>query len=74
MKIRTCITLPGNLLAAIDRTGSNRSQFIEKAARQYLITMAKARQRTMDAAILDKFADQLNEEATDVLDYQSIPE
>jgi metal-responsive CopG/Arc/MetJ family transcriptional regulator len=74
MKVKTCITLPGDLLAAIDRTSSNRSQFIEKAARQYLMTVARARQQTADAAILDKFADHLNEEAADVLEYQSIPE
>jgi hypothetical protein len=51
----------------------NRSAFIEKAARKYLEDAARAVRRQRDAAILLKCADRLNEEAADVLEYQSIP-
>ena len=74
MRVKTSITLSDDLLAAIDRTGSDRSLFIEMAARKYLAETIKAHHETADAAILDKIVDRLNEEAADVLEYQIIPE
>jgi metal-responsive CopG/Arc/MetJ family transcriptional regulator len=72
--VKTSVLLPDDLLSAIDRTGSNRSEFLEKAAWRYLAEITKAHQETTDAALLDQFADHLNEEAADVLEYQCIPE
>ena len=74
MRVKTSITLPDDLLRQIDREEPNRSAFLEKAARRYLQDVAKVKRRKADAAILEKFADRLNLEAADVLEYQSIPE
>ncbi len=71
---KTSVTLPDDLLAAIDRTGSDRSQFVESAARRYLAETDKAHGSAADAAILEQVADHLNREAADVLEYQSMPE
>jgi len=71
--VKTSITLPDDLLCQIDREEPNRSAFLEKAVRRYLPDVAKTKRRKADAAILEKFADRLNIEAADVLEYQSIP-
>ena len=72
MKSKTSVTLPNDLLEKIDRADSNRSGFLEKAARQYLARMEKARRDARDAAILDSGARRLNREALDVLKYQNL--
>ena len=72
MKVKTSITLPEDLLQAIDQTDPNRSSFIEKAARQYLAALAKSRREAQDAAILDARAELLNRDARDVLEYQDL--
>ena len=72
MKVKTSITLPEDLLRAIDQTDPNRSSFIEKAARQYLATLSKSRREAQDAEILNAHAEALNREALDVLEYQDL--
>ncbi len=72
MKVKTSITLPDDLLEAIDRADSNRSTFLEKAARQYLARMQKAEREARDSRILNAHADRLNREALDVLEYQDL--
>jgi len=72
VKVKTSITLPEELLQAIDRAESNRSSFLEKAARQYLAATARARRESQDAAILNARAKPLNREALDVLEYQDL--
>ena len=72
MKVKTSITLPEDLLKAIDHAGSNRFSFLEKAAREYLAATAKARREANDAAILNARSESLNREALDVLDYQEL--
>jgi len=72
VKIKTSITLPEDLLQAIDHADSNRSSFLEKAARQYLAATAKARRDAQDAAIINARAESLNREALDVLEYQDL--
>lgn len=72
VKVKTSITLPGDLLKAIDHADSNRSSFLEKAAREYLAATAKARREANDAAILNARSESLNREALDVLDYQEL--
>lgn len=74
MRVKTSITLPDDLLRQIDRENTNRSAFLEMAARKVLRDAETARKRRTDAAIIDRVADRLNEEAADVLGYQSIPE
>ena len=70
MKVKTSLTLPGDLLEEIDQADSNRSRFLEKAARRYLTEIAKVSRNQRDAALLDAHAARLNREALDVLEYQ----
>jgi len=72
VKVKTSITLPEDLLKAIDHADSNRSSFLEKAAREYLAATAKARREANDVAIINARAESLNREALDVLDYQEL--
>jgi len=74
VRVKTSITLPDELLRQIDRESTNRSAFLEQAARKLLRETELARKRRSDAAIINKNADLLNREAADVLEYQSIPE
>ena len=74
VRVKTSVTLPDDLLLRIDRAEPNRSAFFEKAARKYLYDIDRARRDRGDAAILEKSADRLNEEAADVLEYQALPE
>lgn len=72
MKVKTSITLPVDLLEEIDRTESNRSVFLESAARQYLAQRRKARREAQDSEIMEAHAERLNREAQDVLKYQDL--
>ena len=73
MRVKTSITLPQELLASIDRVNSNRSAFVELAARAYLAQIEKERRDAKDRQIIEKNVDRLNAEAMDVLEYQRIP-
>lgn len=73
MKVKTSITLPDDLLKEIGRASSNRSSFLERAARKYLAQMEKSQRETQDSAILEAHAERLNMEALDVLKYQDPP-
>ena len=46
---------------------------LEKSLVERALAASKSRREAKDVALLEKFADQLNEEAMDVLEYQSIP-
>lgn len=72
MRVKTSVTLPRDLLDEIDRADSNRSSFLERAARRYLDQIKKAQRAARDAAILDAHAKRLNAEARDVLEYQNL--
>lgn len=74
MKEKTSVTLSPDVLTRIDRlAGSKRSRsaFIEDVLRQYLDQRIKVERRARDLAILNKFADDMNAEAEDVLRYQA---
>jgi len=76
MKVKTSITLSGDLLEAIDlRTGRgrNRSEFIEMALRAFLAEAGRQERDARDIDILNRRAKRLNREAADVLAYQVIP-
>ena len=73
MKVKTSITLPEELLRALDRAAggqSNRSQLIERAVREMLAARQRADRDARDIEIINRHADRLNDEAADVLDYQ----
>ena len=77
MKEKTSITLSAELLAAIDRlagSGTSRSAFIERALRKYLRDHARAAAHARDLRRINRAADRLNREASDVLDYQTSPD
>ena len=76
MKVKTSITLSEDLLEAIDQWSAqfkNRSDFIESAIRAFITKMIREKQNAKDLAILNRQAERLNQEATDVLTYQVIP-
>jgi len=66
------VNLPKELLKEIDRVDSNRSSFLERAARSYLPGIEKKRRDARDTSILDANSERLNEEALDVLGYQEL--
>jgi metal-responsive CopG/Arc/MetJ family transcriptional regulator len=73
MKVKTSITLPEDVLKAIDKfTGKNknRSEFIEDAVRAFIMQLIQKRQDARDLEIINRHADSLNQEAADVLTYQ----
>ena len=73
MKLKTSITLEEEVVAAVERAardGESRSQVIERLLRQSLAEQERAAIDRRDRAILDACADELNEEAVDVLGYQ----
>jgi metal-responsive CopG/Arc/MetJ family transcriptional regulator len=73
MKVETSITVEKDLLDAVDELSSkvkSRSEFIEAAIAAYLAQLARQRQNAEDLEIINNHADDLNEEALDVLDYQ----
>lgn len=69
MRVKTSVTLPSSLLEDIDRANSNRSAFLEQAARHYLQLGGKRDRDAKDAAILAQNSERLNREAADVLEY-----
>ena len=73
MRVKTSVTLPDTLLKEIDRHNTNRSAFLEKAARLYLAQCARRERDARDLAIISKNARRLNREAADVLKYQVLP-
>jgi metal-responsive CopG/Arc/MetJ family transcriptional regulator len=73
VRVKTSITLPGDLLESIDRADSNRSALIERATRAYLARLEKARSEAQDAEIVNANARRLSREAMDVLEYQGLP-
>lgn len=74
MKVKTSVTLPSTLLEEIDRVNSNRSAFLEQAAKMFLDHTARRARDRNDASILDRNANRFNREAADVLEYQDLLE
>ena len=73
MKIKTSITLSDEVLKAIDRhigEYKSRSEFLETAARKFIIQLARKEAEQRDLEIINRRADLLNAEAEDVLNYQ----
>ncbi|MDO9287950.1 MAG: hypothetical protein Q7T83_04090 [Thermodesulfovibrionales bacterium] len=73
MKIKTSITLSEDVLRNIAEFGrhENRSEFIEKAVRDFIERQSQTKRNLKDLDILNKKADKLNKEAEDVLSYQA---
>lgn len=76
MKVKTSITLSKDLLKDVDHFAQeykNRSEFIETALRKFVAELIRQKQDARDLKIINEHAEALNEEAEDVLSYQSIP-
>jgi metal-responsive CopG/Arc/MetJ family transcriptional regulator len=73
MKVEASISVDKDLLEAVDRLSGkdkNRSEFIEAAIQAYIARIALHKRNAKDLDIINERADDLNEEALDVLDYQ----
>ena len=73
MKMKTSITLEKEVVTAVEeaaRKGESRSQAIERLLRQSLAVRQRAAIDNRDRNIINAHADELNEEAVDVLGYQ----
>lgn len=73
MKMKTSITLEKDVVAAVEqaaREGESRSQVIERLLRQSIAARERDATDQRDRKIINAHADELNEEAVDVLGYQ----
>ena len=73
MKMKTSITLDKEVVTAVEETareGESRSQVIERLLRQSLAVRERDAIDKRDRNIINAHADELNEEAVDVLGYQ----
>jgi metal-responsive CopG/Arc/MetJ family transcriptional regulator len=74
MKAKTSVTLSEDVLRLIDQNArgeKNRSAFIEAAVRAYLEVLKRHKRDQEDLSIINRLAEKLNAEATDVLGYQA---
>ena len=74
MKLKTSITLEQEVITAVDeaaREGESRSQVIERLLRQSFPARERVKIDKRDRNIINEHADELNEEAVDVLAYQT---
>ena len=75
MKLKTSITLEQEVITAVEeaaREGESRSQVIERLLRQSLSARERVEIDKHDRNLMNEHADELNEEAVDVLDYQVV--
>lgn len=73
MKMKTSITFDKEVVAAVEeaaREGESRSQVIERLLRQSIAARERDAVDQRDRKIINAHADELNEEAVDVLGYQ----
>ena len=76
MKEKTSITLSREVLSGIDRIAGSkqsRSAFIESILSRYLSERAKVARDAREIELINKHSDELNDEAEDVLRYQTPP-
>jgi|HubBroStandDraft_5_1064220.scaffolds.fasta_scaffold1439376_1 metal-responsive CopG/Arc/MetJ family transcriptional regulator len=74
MKEKTSITLSAEVLAEVDQLAGrkfSRSAFIESVLRHYIREKRRAHAHAQDLDRINRAADQLNSESSDVLDYQA---
>jgi metal-responsive CopG/Arc/MetJ family transcriptional regulator len=74
MKEKSSITLSKDLLAQVDRLAgskNSRSAFIERILRRYIRERRRAALHSRDLDRINRAAERLNREASEVLEYQS---
>ena len=75
MKLTTSITLEQEVITAVDeaaREGESRSQVIERLLRQSFSARERVKIDQSDRKTINEHADELNQEAVDVLEYQVV--
>lgn len=73
MKVKTSISLSEDIVARLDQLasrGESRSELIERLLRESFMEMERRAQDSKDLEIINRNADELNEEADDVLGFQ----
>lgn len=73
MKLKISVALDRDVVAAVEaiaRDGESRSRVIERLLRQRLGQRAQSAMDERDIGIINAHADELNEEALDVLGFQ----
>ncbi len=73
MKVKTSVVLSHELLQEMKPYVSHyhsRSELIECAIRAFLAQLEREEQDTRELDLINHYADELNQEALDVLDYQ----
>ncbi len=77
MKVKTSVTLSEELLKVADKRARQqkrtRSDFIEAAVRAFVQQLVRDEQNARDLEIINRKAEFLNREASDVLEYQVVP-
>ena len=76
-KMKTSLTLSREVIRGIDRVaGRNRSRssLVDAVLRGYLAQLERAEVNARDLELLNRHADELNAEAEDVLEFQTLPE
>lgn len=76
MKMKTSITLSEDVVEQLDvlaESGESRSEIIERMLREGLAERARRERDLRDLELINDNADELNEEAEDVLGYQLDP-
>ena len=76
-KIKTPLTLSRDVIRSIDRVARrkrSRSSLVDAVLRGYLAQRQRAEIDARDLELLNRHADELNAEAEDVLEFQTLPE
>ena len=72
MRVKVSIRLSKKVLERIDRVAGNRSAFVERAVRAYLVRIERQERDRRDPEIIRHHAERLNREARDTLGYQQL--
>jgi metal-responsive CopG/Arc/MetJ family transcriptional regulator len=74
MKLKTSLTLSGDLIATIDKLAGSkvsRSSYIEQILRDYVDGRTQARKDAREIAAINRHSAQLNAEMSDALSFQA---
>lgn len=72
-KVKTTVSISAQVLKKTDvfaRKYKNRSEFVETALCEMIARLERKQRDARDVEIINRHADELNEEALDVLDFQ----
>ena len=72
-KVKTTVSISAQVLEKTDvfaKKYKNRSEFVETALREMITRLERKQRDARDVEIINRHADELNKEASDVLDFQ----